>query len=110
MAKQIKFEYKGKEYCLEYTRETVKQMERDGFKTENLLSKPMLTLPLLFAGAFKAHHKYGLKPADIEDMFVLFTNKEALFEKLLEMFNEPMESMLDDPKDEGNAIAWDASF
>ena len=52
MAKQIKFEYKGKDYCLEYTRETVKQMERDGFKTENLLSKPMLTLPLLFAGAF----------------------------------------------------------
>ena len=110
MAKQINFEHKGKEYCLEYTRESVRQMERDGFKIENVIAKPMLTLPQLFAGAFKAHHKWGLKPADIEEMFVCFTNKEALLEKLLEMYNEPMEAMLDDPKDEGNAIAWDASF
>ena len=30
MAKQLNFEYKGKEYTLEFTRETVKQMEREG--------------------------------------------------------------------------------
>jgi hypothetical protein len=107
MATQIKFEHKGKEYCLEFTRESVKQMERDGFKPDNLISKPMLTLPLLFAGAFKAHHKWGLKPSDIDEMFVLFTNKEALFEKLVEMYNEPMVAMLDEPQDVGNAIAWE---
>lgn len=110
MAKQIKFEYKGKDYCLEYTRESVKQMEREGFKPENLIAKPMLTLPLLFAGAFKAHHKFGLKPKDIEEMFEKFTNKEALLEKLMDMYNEPMAAMLEEPEDEGNAIAWDASF
>ena len=110
MAKQINFEYKGKEYCLEYTRETVRQMEREGFKPENLISKPMLTLPKLFEGAFKAHHNFGLKTKEIEEMFVKFTNKEALLEKLMDMYNEPMEAMLDEPEDEGNAIAWDASF
>ena len=110
MAKQIKFEYKGKEYCLEYTRESVKQMEREGFKSEDVIQKPMLTLPKLFAGAFKAHHKFGIKPKEIEEMFNLFTNKDALFEKLAEMYNEPMEAMLDEPADEGNAIAWEASF
>lgn len=110
MAKQINFEYKGKEYCLEYTRETVKQMEREGFRSEDLLSKPMLTLPKLFAGAFKAHHKFGTKEKDINEMFECFTNKDALFEKLLEMYNDPMEAMLDEPTDEGNAIAWDATF
>ena len=110
MAKQIKFEYNGKEYCLEYTRESVKQMEREGFKPENLLSKPMLTLPLLFAGAFKAHHRSFVKQKEIEEMFEKFTNKEALFEKLMDMYNEPITSMLEEPKDEGNAIAWDASF
>jgi hypothetical protein len=26
------------------------------------------------------------------------------------MYNEPMESMLDEPEDEGNAIAWEGNF
>ena len=110
MSKCLDFEYKGDKYCLEYTRETVKQMEREGFRSEDLLSKPMLTLPKLFSGAFKAHHKFGVKEKTIEEMFGLFTNKDALFEKLLEMYNEPMETLLDEPKDEGNAIAWEANF
>lgn len=110
MAKQIKFEYKGKEYCLEYTRETVKQMEREGFKSSDVIDKPMLSLPRLFAGAFKAHHRFGTKQNDIDAIFDCFTNKDALFEKLAEMYNEPMETMLDEPTDEGNAIAWEASF
>jgi hypothetical protein len=58
MAKTLNFEYKGKEYTLEYTRETIKQMEREGFVAEDVANKPMLTLPKLFAGAFKAHHKF----------------------------------------------------
>ena len=111
MAKQINFEHKGKEYCLEYTRETVKQMEREGFRSDDLLSKPMLTLPKLFSGAFKAHHKFDVKQKVIDEMFDLFTNKRALVEKLAEMYSEPMETLMDDDNiDEGNAIAWDASF
>ena len=109
MAKQLNFEYKGKEYTLEYTRESVRQMEREGFKSSDVLEKPMLTLPKLFAGAFKAHHKWGTKPQDIEEIYNNFKNKDALFEKLAEMYNEPMEAMLDEP-DEGNAIAWEANF
>jgi hypothetical protein len=76
----------------------------------DIVEKPMLTLPKLFAGAFKAHHRFGLKANDIEEMFDLLPDKEALLAKLVEMYNEPMEAMLDDPKDEGNAIVWDASF
>jgi hypothetical protein len=110
MAKQIKFEYNDKEYTLEFTRESVKQMEREGFKAGEILEKPMLTLPKLFAGAFKAHHKFGLKANEIDAIFNSFKNKDALFEKLAEMYNEPIEAMLDEPKDEGNAIAWEASF
>lgn len=109
MAKQIEFEFDGKKYTLEYTRETVKQMERDGFRSSDVIDKPMNSLPRLFAGAFKAHHKYGTKPETINKIFNSFTNKDALFEKLAEMYNYPMEEMLDEP-DEGNAIAWEASF
>ena len=111
MGKQIKFEYKNKEYILEYTRESVKQMEREGFKGEDIINKPMLTLPKLFAGAFKAHHKFDTKQKIIDEMFELFTNKQALVEKLAEMYAEPMETLMDDDNiAEGNAIAWDASF
>lgn len=110
MAKQINFEYKGKEYTLEYTRESVKQMEREGFVANDIVNKPMLTLPKLFAGAFKAHHKYDVKQKEIDAIFDLFTNKNALVEKLAEMYAEPMETLMDDVNDAGNAIAWEASF
>ena len=111
MGKQLNFEFENKEYTLEYTRESVKQMEREGFKGEDIINKPMLTLPKLFAGAFKAHHKFDAKQKDIDKMFELFKNKQALVEKLAEMYAEPMETLMDDDNiDEGNAIAWEANF
>lgn len=110
MAKQLNFEYKGKEYTLEFTRETVKQMEREGFVSNDIVAKPMLTLPKLFAGAFKAHHRYE-KQKIIDEMFECFTNKIGLIEKLAEMYNDPIETLMDDEAiNEGNAIAWDANF
>lgn len=110
MAKQLNFEYKSKEYTLEYTRESVKQMEREGFVARDVATKPLLTLPKLFAGAFKAHHRYDVKQKEIDEIFNLFKNKEALLEKLAEMYNAPMEELFDEPADEGNAIAWDVNF
>ena len=111
MGKQLNFEYKKKEYTLEYTRESVKQMEREGFVASEILDKPMLTLPKLFAGAFKAHHKFDVKQKDIDEIFELFKNKQALIEKLAEMYAEPLETLMDDDNiSEGNAIAWEANF
>lgn len=110
MAKQLTFEYKGKEYTLEYTRESIKQMEREGFVASNIATKPMTTLPQLFAGAFKANHRFDVKQKQIEEMFGLFRNKNALVEKLAEMYADPMETLMDDEVDEGNAIEWDANF
>ena len=111
MGKQLNFEYKNKEYTLEYTRESVKQMEREGFVPSDIVDKPMLTLPKLFSGAFKAHHKFDVKQKQIDEIFELFANKQALVEKLAEMYAEPMETLMDsDNVNEGNAIAWEANF
>ncbi len=109
MAKKLEFNYQGKDYTLEYTRDSVKQMEREGFVANDIVSKPMLTLPKLFSGAFKAHHKYDVKQKQIDEMFDLFKNKDALIEKLAEMYHEPFEALMDD-SDAGNAIAWEANF
>ena len=110
MAKQINFEYKGKEYCLEYTRESIKQMEREGFVASDVVDKPMSSLPKLFAGAFKAHHKYDTKQKVIEEIFEAIPNKGAFLEKLTDMYAEPMEALMDDCGEEKNAIAWEANF
>lgn len=111
MGKQLNFEHNNKEYTLEYTRESVKQMEREGFVASDIVEKPMLTLPKLFAGAFKAHHRFDTKQKQIDEIFELFSNKQVLVEKLAEMYAEPMETLMDSGNiDEGNAIAWEANF
>ena len=111
MSKQITFEHEGKEYTLEFTRESIKQMEREGFVAGDVVNKPMNTLPKLFAGAFKAHHRFDTKQKKIDEIFELFTNKQALVEKLAEMYAEPLETLMDDDAiDAGNAIAWEPNF
>ena len=49
MAKQLTFTFKGKEYTLEYTRRTVRQMEDSGFIASEVGDKPMQILRL-FSG------------------------------------------------------------
>ena len=58
MSKQLCFTYEGIEYCLEYTRKSVEQMERAGFKASEINDKPMTVLPTLFAGSFIANHRF----------------------------------------------------
>lgn len=108
--KQLNFTYKDKDYTLEFTRESVRQMEREGFVANDIVTKPMSTLPKLFAGAFKANHRFDTKQKQIDEMFDLFTNKTALVEKLAEMYSEPVEALMDDCSDTKNAIAWESNF
>ena len=58
MAKQLKMEFEGNEYTLEYNRRTVAEMEKKGFVASEITEKPMSTLPALFAGAFLANHRF----------------------------------------------------
>lgn len=110
MAKQISFEYDGKQYTLEFTRKSIEIMERQGFNINDIADKPMTTLPALFAGAFIAHHRF-VKRDIIDEIYSKLTNKQELLQKLAEMYNEPLEALMEDPDDnEGNAVNWEASF
>jgi hypothetical protein len=106
MAKTITINYEGAEYTLEYTRKSIETMERQGFVLSDVKSRPMSTLPALFAGAFLAHHRY-VKKEKVDAIFENLTNKEVLFEKLAEMYAEPLESLMDEPEEntEGN-VTW----
>lgn len=107
MSTQINFSHEGKDYCLEYTKRTVKQMEDRGFDIRRYLEAPMSTLPELFAGAFLAKHKYT--PRDVIDaIYDRMKDKKALIRTLTTMYNEPIEALMEDGE-EGNGIAWTAT-
>jgi hypothetical protein len=109
MAKQITFEFEGKEYVLEFTRKSIETMEKQGFIASDIVEKPVSTLPALFAGAFLAHHRY-VKREVIDKIFDKLTNKQELISKLAEMYNEPIMALMDEPsEDEGN-VNWGASW
>lgn len=109
MAKQLNFNYNGKDYTLEFTRRTVTEMERKGFVASEVENKPMSTLPALFAGAFLAHHRFE-KQETIDEIFSKLTNKEDLIGKLAEMYNEPIMSLVEEPTDKKGNVDWTASW
>jgi len=109
MAKQIRFEYDGKEYTLEFTRKSIETMERQGFIASDIADKPMTTLPALFAGAFLAHHRY-VKKELVDEIYSKMTNKQDLLSKLAEMYNEPIQALMDEPEDAEGNVKWEASF
>ena len=103
MAKQLTFTHNGKDYVLEFTRNTVRQMENNGFIANDIDIKPMTVLPALFAGAFLAHHRHE-KTEVVDAIYSKLKDKHLLIEKLAEMYNEPISTLLEEP-DEGN-LEW----
>lgn len=103
MSKQLTFSYKGKEYTLEFTRATVRQMEAQGFIIDEIETKPVSVLPNLFRGAFLANHRLEKREV-IDEIYAHLGNKEKLIERLAEMYAEPINSLLDEPA-EGN-VEW----
>lgn len=98
MSKILSFEYDGTHYELEYTRRTVREMEKAGFVLDELDTKPMSVLPDLFAGSFLAHHRFA-KPSVIEDIYKCMPDKSGLINKLCEMYNDTVKTLLEDPDD-----------
>lgn len=109
MAKQIVFSYDDKDYTLEFTRRTIKQMEDEGFVAKDIDDRPMTLLPALFAGAFKAHHRF-VKQDVIDEIYANMPNKDKLIEKLAEMYNEPIMSLMTEPEDSAKNVEWMASW
>ena len=107
MAKQLTINdpTTGVTYTLEYTRKSVEMMEKSGFVAEEVERKPMTMLPALFAGAFLAHHRF-VKRDVIDNIYARLTHKDELISALVEMYNEPLLSLLDEPEqqedNEGN--------
>jgi hypothetical protein len=97
----IKLKANGKEYILEYDRETITYIEKMGFSLEKYSSQPMTMYPLLFKGAFYKHHKF-VKEQEKDELYNNIRNRSKLMNALVEMVGEAYEELVKD-NEEGNA-------
>ena len=100
---KIVLNHANKEYELEFNRQSVKMMESQGFVLDELTSKPMTMIPLLFSGAFIKNCK-GIKRSVIDEIFDGVGDKAGLMQALMEMYAETLSSLTDDTG-EGN-VSW----
>ena len=98
---KIVLNYENKEYELEFNRQSVKMMESQGFVLDEITSKPMTMIPMLFSGAFIKNCK-GTKRSVIDEIFDSVADKTGLMQTLMEMYAETL-STLTDEVGEGNA-------
>lgn len=105
MSKTMTIEHNDVQYTLEFTRRTVAEMERKGFVAEDILVKPMLNLPALFEGAFLANHR-TVKREVIDELFSSIPDKEEFLGALVEMYNEPLTTLLEEPKKSTKNAKW----
>ena len=109
MAKTIEFDYAEKHYTLEFDRKSIEAMERQGFVASDIATKPMTLIPTLFAGAFLKNHRFTKKP-EIDEIYSHIGNKQDLLAKLVEMYNEPVEALINDEEGVEGNIQWGASW
>jgi hypothetical protein len=111
MATKITITYDDKDYTLEYTRNSVRQMEQQGFVLEKLSEQPMNMVPLLVYGAFTKNHK-GIKRSLVDEIYEHITDKigdgdNGFIHALLEMYAETVNTLTDNKSvDEGNMAVW----
>lgn len=93
-------------YVLTFTAETVKALEAKGFSLEEITTKPMTMIPMLFEGAFLAKEKDKVTPEKVVKIYKAQKNKTGLLQKLLELYNDPIDEVI---VKEGNT-EWEANF
>lgn len=106
---QINFDYNGKHYCLEYTRETVKQMEASGFTMNDLGDRPATRIEQLWAGAFLAHERRTSNKV-IRELFDKMKDKERLLQALTEMYNNTLTYLMPTDEDNEGNLEWTATL
>lgn len=100
---KIVLTHDNKEYVLEFSRQSVKTMEAQGFVLDEITSKPMTMIPLLFTGAFFKNCK-GIKRSLIDEIYDEIGDKTGLMQALMELYAETLSSLTED-RDQGN-VSW----
>ena len=114
MSTIITVTYNKQSYDLEYSRNSVKAMEQQGFVLDQIGDKPMTMVPLLVYGAFMKNHK-GIKRALVDEIYDHIIDRvgdgeNGFIQALLEMYADTVNTLTDNSSvDEGNAATWTVS-
>lgn len=82
-------------YILEFTRESVKHSQRNGFNIDEIDTKPMIAVPDLFYYAFRAHHRNITHEKTDKILFEdLGGLQDGMLERLVKLYYVPFESLL----------------
>lgn len=101
---KIAIKYENTEYNLEYSRQSVKTMESQGFVLDEITTKPVTMIPMLFQGAFIKNHK-GIKRKLIDEIFDEISDKTGLMQALMELYAETLSTLVEDREEQGN-VTW----
>ena len=96
----IKDEENGKEYTLEFNRESIAFSETKGFDINDIEKKPMTRIPELFYYAFRMHHRNVSREKTDAILDTIGWN-EKLLTRLGELYAAPFNTLLagdDEPK------------
>ena len=108
---KITITYNDNDYTLEYSRNSVKQMEAQGFVLDKIAEQPMTMIPMLVYGAFAKNHK-GIKRSLVDEIYEQVTDKigdgdNGFIHALLEMYAETVNTLTsNESADEGNRAVW----
>ena len=111
-SKKIKFTYteeNGKEHdiVLEFTRQTVQQLEGAGLRLSEIGDMPATQTDLLFHGAFLANHR-NIKGKTVDEIWKHIPKKEDFINKLAEMFIETRDTLFEEPDEDADAAGGGA--
>lgn len=103
----LEFEYRGKDYTLCYTVESLKRLEKSGFSFSDISDRLLTATEDLFCAAFNARHPdtpRKLREEIFHEICAEDDDGNSLTETLIVMVNEVVESM----KPAGN-VKWRAT-
>ena len=103
----LKITFNGTDYVLQFSRKTVKEMESRGYHNtgDALLNAPVSSFEALFSGAFLMHQP-RMKEEDKRAIWKGLSNKDDLVEALVKLYQEPLESFMDDPDENVKKATW----
>lgn len=105
MNNKITFTHEGKNYILEFTKNSVKEMEMRGFIASEVIEKPLTVLPSMFAGAFIANHRFTKRKV-IDEIFSKIDDKAELINSLAEMYSLVIDEFVDELEKAHNGLSW----
>ena len=106
MSKKIEFEYEDKKYVLEYNREAIRIMEKQGFDINQFVERAMMMMDLACQGAFIKNHR-NTKAVKVEEIYEVIEDKQSLAQNLIMMIQETYDDLFATKENkEGKKVTW----